>query len=240
MRGQGIVVTGGASGLGLAIARRFAAAGAVPAIIDRDGAAAEAAAATLGAGAVAVCGDITTAATAHAAFATAAAALGRVHVLVNNAGVYPRRPILEITDADWEASVGVNLRGLYHMSVAAVLHMRALGGGRIVNIASIDAFKAHPQNAHYAATKAAVVSLTRSFGLEFAPEGILVNAVAPAAIATDKARAAGFLPELAASTPIGRAAAPEDVAEAVLFLGSEANRYMVGETMVLSGGYFIP
>jgi 3-oxoacyl-[acyl-carrier protein] reductase len=109
--------------------------------------------------------------------------------------------------------------------------------GRIVNISSVDGLKAHPKNAHYAATKAAVISLTRSFALEFAPEQILVNSVAPAGIATDKARAAGFIPELAAQTPLGRAAEPNDIAEWIVFMLSDANRYMTGENVIISGGY---
>ena len=117
---------------------------------------------------------------AGAAWAEVAAALGRVDTLVNSAAIYPRKPILEITDADWDASNAVNVKGTYHMMVAAIRQMKdqAVTGpvrGRIVNITSVDAFKAHPQNAHYAATKAAVVSLTRSMAQEVAPDGILVN-----------------------------------------------------------------
>lgn len=234
MHGHNVAVTGGANGLGEAVATALAAAGARVAIIDRDAQRARMTAERLGG--VAVTGDIARQEGAHALFDRAVAELGRIDGLVNAAGVYPRRPLLEITDEDWDFDFSVNVRGLYHMSVAAVRHMRAQGGGRIVNIASIDAFKAHPHNAHYAATKAAVVSLTRSFGLECAPAGILVNGVAPAAIATERAKASDWLAEHAAHTPLGRAAEPEDVAELVLFLLSERNRYMVGETVIISGG----
>lgn len=241
--GQSIVVTGGASGLGRSVCATLAAAGARIAVIDID---LESSASLVreieqhGGSATAICGDITLKPAAHALFQQAVSALGQVQGLVNCAGVYPRRSILDVSDADWDFSFAVNVRGLYHMSVAAIEHMRANGGGRIVNVASIDAFKAHPKNAHYAAMKAAVVSLTKSFGEAFAADGVLINGVAPAAIATEKARASGFLPEIAATTPIGRAAEPEDVAEAIQFLISKSNRYMVGETIVLSGGYFIP
>ncbi len=148
----------------------------------------------------------------------AIAKLGRVHGVINAAGVYPRKPILEITDADWDFDWGVNVKGTYNVMAAAVEHMRTqpLDGrvrGRIVNVSSVDAFKAHPKNAHYAATKAAVVSLTRSFALEFAPDQILINSIAPAGIATDKAKAAGWLPELASHTPLNRNAEPDDIAE---------------------------
>jgi 3-oxoacyl-[acyl-carrier protein] reductase len=161
---------------------------------------------------------------------------------VNCAGVYPRRPILEITDADWDFDLGVNVRGTYNMMAAAVARMRtqeihATVRGRIVNVSSVDAFKAHPANAHYAATKAAVVSLTRSFALEFAPEQILVNSIAPAGIATDKAKGSGFLPELASHTPLGRNAEPDDIAEWIAFMLGNGNRYMTGENVIVSGGY---
>ena len=134
------------------------------------------------------------------------------------------------------------MRGTYNMMAAAVPHMRSqpLAGkvrGRIVNVASVDAFKAHPQNAHYAATKAAVVSLTRSFALEFAADQILVNAIAPAGIATEKAKGAGFLGELASHTPLGRNAEPDDIAGWIAILLGEQNTYMTGETVIVSGGY---
>jgi NAD(P)-dependent dehydrogenase (short-subunit alcohol dehydrogenase family) len=109
--------------------------------------------------------------------------------------------------------------------------------GRIVNITSVDAFKAHPQNAHYAATKAAVVSLTKSFAQEVAPDGILVNSVAPAGMATEKARASGFLGELAAASPLGRGGEPREMAEWVLMAGGPKNTYMTGENIIVSGGY---
>ena len=168
--------------------------------------------------------------------------LGRVDGLVNCAGVYPRRPILDISDDDWDFDWKVNVRGTYNMMAAAIPCMKAqpLDGrvrGKIVNVASVDAFKAHPQNAHYAATKAAVVSLTRSFALEFAPDQILVNAIAPAGIATEKAKAAGFLPELASHTPLERNAEPDEIAGWIAILLGEHNTYMTGETVIVSGGY---
>jgi NAD(P)-dependent dehydrogenase (short-subunit alcohol dehydrogenase family) len=235
--GKGIAITGGGNGLGKAVAEMIAARGGKVAVLDIDPAAAEAVAQAIGG--VAITGDVTQSASAKAAFAQAVAALGHVDVLVNCAGVYPRRPILEISDADWEFSFSVNVRGTYHMAVAAVEHMRTLGGGRIVNISSIDAYKAHPHNAHYAAMKAAVVSLTKSFGLAFAPENILVNSVAPGAIATEKAKGASWLAEHGKATPVGRAAEPDDIAEVICFLASDANRYMAGENVIASGGFLI-
>lgn len=165
--------------------------------------------------------DIRNGPAAHGAFASVAAALGRVDTLINSAAIYPRKPILEIEDADWDASNAINVKGTYHMMVAAVRQMQGqdpLGHvrGRIVNITSVDAFKAHPQNAHYAATKAAVVSLTKSMAEHVAPDGILVNSVAPEGMATEKASSSGFLDELAKASPLGRGGEPREMAEWVM------------------------
>lgn len=243
MDGKNVVVTGAAGGLGSAVALTLAKAGAGIAVLDVNAKGAQAIADKvngIGGKAVPIVGDLTTREGAHGLFAQAVKAFGQIDGLVNNAGIYPRRPIFEITDDEWNASLAVNVRGLYHMTVAAVEHMRPRREGRIVNIASIDAFKAHPKNSHYAATKAAVVSLTKTFGLEVAPLNILVNAVAPGPIATETAKKMGFLPSIEAETPLGRAAEPEDIAEVILFLISDRNRYMVGETVVAAGGYYIP
>lgn len=244
--GKGIVVVGGANGLGLACSEMLVARGARLALIDLDAGTLDAAVDKLNgiaAGStVGVRGDIVGKAEAYRLFAEAAGKLGRVHGLVNAAGVYPRRPILEIGDEDWDFDWKVNVRGTYNLMAAAIEHMRtqpieATVRGRIVNISSVDAFKAHPKNAHYAATKAAVVSLTRSFALEFAEEQILVNSIAPAGIATEKAKKAGFLPELASHTPLGRNAQPDDISEWIVFMLGDGNRYMTGENVIVSGGY---
>lgn len=243
MQGKNVVVTGGANGLGKALAERLAQRGAGVAIVDTDADGGQRVAAALrsgGATAVAIAGDISRRGLAHELFRQAVDALGHVHGLANVAGVYPRRPLLEISDDDWDFSFGVNVRGLYHMSTAAVEHMRPHRWGRIVNVSSIDAFIGHPKNAHYAAMKAAVVSLTKTFGKAFAGDGILVNGVAPGPIATEKAKAAGFLSESTNVTPIGHAAEPEDIADVIVFLLSDHNRYMVGQTVIANGGYLMP
>ena len=245
VEGKGIVVTGGASGLGLATVEALAAGGARIAILDMNQGVLEAQTQRLSAAGRelhGIAGDIVPRQEAFRLFETAARRLGRVDGVVNCAGVYPRRPILEITDEDWDFDWKVNVRGTYNIMAAAVLHMQAqpLAGrvrGRIVNVSSVDAFKAHPKNAHYAATKAAVVSLTRSFALEFAENQILVNAIAPAGIATEKAKGAGFLGELASHTPLGRNAEPDEMAGWIAFMLGEGNTYMTGETVIVSGGY---
>ena len=246
MNGLSVVIIGGGSGLGKLLVDMSLEQGAsAVGVIDIDArAAADALAAARAAGlrtAFAAC-DIRTSDPAHKAFSQVAGELGRVDTVVNSAAIYPRKPILEITDAEWDASSAVNIKGTYHMCVAAIRQFRAqeasgLVKGRIVNITSVDAFKAHPQNAHYAATKAAVVSLTRSFAHEVAADNILVNSVAPAGMATEKARQSGFLAELAAASPLGRGGEPREMAEWVLMAGGPRNTYMTGENIIVSGGY---
>ncbi|WP_166418336.1 SDR family NAD(P)-dependent oxidoreductase [Cochlodiniinecator piscidefendens] len=246
MDGLSVVVVGGGAGLGLLLADMAVENGASAiGIIDVNEKAAETALSSARAAglktAFAAC-DIRTSDAAHTAFAQIAAELGRVDTVINSAAIYPRKSMLDITDADWDASNAVNIKGTFHMCVAAIKQFRAqetdgVVKGRIVNITSVDAFKAHPQNAHYAATKAAVVSLTKSFAHEVAPDNILVNSVAPAGMATDKAREAGFLGELAAASPLGRGGEPREMAEWVMMAGGPKNTYMTGENIIVSGGY---
>ncbi|MGQ3213305.1 SDR family NAD(P)-dependent oxidoreductase [Shinella sp.] len=246
MKNQSVVIVGGASGLGLTTAKLMAAHGATKiGLIDRNEALLTSAAAellALGVEVATAVADISRAETAHAGFDAVAAKLGRVHALVNSAAIYPRKAILDITDEDWDLENAINVKGTYHMMVAAVRHMRQFVSapdvtGRIVNITSVDAFKAHPQNAHYAATKAAVVSLTKSFAQECAKDQILVNSVAPAGFATDRAKELGFLPELAKASALGRAAKPVEMAEWIVMMASSRNTYATGENVVISGGY---
>ena len=246
MEGMNIVLAGGSGGLGAAVATMAAERGAAGiGIIDVNPTATLGAlkqCADHGAKTAMSISDISTSEPAHQAFNTLAAELGRIDTLVNLAAIYPRKSLLEITDEEWDAENALNIKGTYHLMVAAVNHMKGFAdppniAGRIVNISSVDAFKAHPQNAHYAATKAAVVSLTRSFAHEFAADQILINSVAPAGIATDKAKAAGFLGELAAANPLNRAAEPKEMAEWVLMAGGPGNTYMTGENIIVSGGY---
>lgn len=246
MQDQSVVIVGGASGLGLEAAKLMLQRGARRiGLIDKNEQLLEEVAASLRAQGYEIAtaaGDISRQESAHAAFNKIAAEFGRVDCLVNSAAIYPRKDIFEITDADWDLENAINIKGTYHMMVAAALHMRQFVKppqvtGRIVNVTSVDAFKAHPQNAHYAATKAAVVSLTRSFAQACAPDQILVNSVAPAGFATEKAKQLGFLPELAKANPLGRAAEPAEMAEWILMMASSRNTYATGENVIVSGGY---
>jgi 3-oxoacyl-[acyl-carrier protein] reductase len=246
MKDLTVVIVGGGSGLGALLARRVVDEGAAGVgIVDLNFEAAEAALAPARAKGLPTANarcDIQVGPQCHAAFEAIVDKLGRVDTLINCAAIYPRRPILEITDAEWDASNGINIKGTYHMMVAAVRHMQPQAPkghvqGRIVNLTSVDAFKAHPQNSHYAATKAAVVSLTRSFAQFVAKDNILVNSVAPAGMATERARASGFLDELAKASPLGRGAEPDEIAEWVLMVAGPKNTFMTGENIIVSGGY---
>jgi NAD(P)-dependent dehydrogenase (short-subunit alcohol dehydrogenase family) len=253
MEGMSLVITGGASGVGLATATMAAERGARVALVDRhesDLAEAVAGLTDKGHEALAIAGDIASPQSCAELFGEAVRAFGRVHGLANCAGHYPRVDLLEISEEDWRTSFAVHVLGSHYMMAAAVTHMRTQseGGletgaigvrGRIVNVTSVDAHIAHPKNAHYAAMKAAVSSLTKSFALEFAPALILINAVAPGAIATGRAKATGWMLQHESETPLGRVAKPEDVADVILFLLSERNRYVTGENMIVSGAYTI-
>lgn len=246
MKDQTAVIVGGASGLGLTTAKLMASHGVARiGLIDRNAELLASSADSLRGLGVEVAtsvADISRSETAHRGFNEIAERLGRIHCLINSAAIYPRKPILGITDEEWDLENAINVKGTYHMMVAAILHMRQYVNapevtGRIVNVTSVDAFKAHPQNAHYAATKAAVVSLTKSFAAEVAKDQILVNSVAPAGFATDRAKELGFLPELAKASALGRAAEPVEMAEWIVMMASSRNTYATGENVVISGGY---
>jgi NAD(P)-dependent dehydrogenase (short-subunit alcohol dehydrogenase family) len=233
------IVTGAAHGLGLACAQRLAADGVRLALVDADGAGLETAAASLrasGAEVTTSVADIRERSACAAAVASAVASFGQVDVLVNAAGVYPRRPVLDISADDWRFVFEVNVLGTYFMMVEAIAAMRGAGGGRIVNVSSIDGFKAHPANAHYAATKAAVISLTRSLALEVAPLGILVNSVAPGPMASETAKQTDWYGPMVEALPTRQPIEPAEVANLVAYLADPANVSIAGENVVISGG----
>ena len=232
------IITGAANGLGLVCAERFAADGYRLALVDANAAALSAATASLeagGADVLPIASDIRERDTCAYAVAATVERFGRVDVLVNAAGVYPRRPVLDISAEDWGFVFGVNVLGTYFMMVEAIAAMRLHGGGRIVNISSIDGFKAHPANAHYAATKAAVISLTRSLALEVAPDGILVNSVAPGPMATETAVLSDWYAPMLAALPTRQPIEPVEVANLIAYLSHPSNVSIAGENIVISG-----
>lgn len=250
--GRVALVTGGALGIGQGIVRGFAAEGAGVAIADVDRAAAEALAAELRAGgarAVATIGDVAVAADAARMVEETVAALGRLDVLVNNAGIQPMGwygRIEDLPDAAWDRIIGVNLTGAFHMSKHAIPRIRAAGGGAIVNIASVQGLQSMPGVPAYAASKGGMLSLTRNMALDYAPEGIRVTAICPGTIDSEmvrtSARAEGGdieanLRRYGAFHPVGRIGRPEDIANAVLFLASEKASFITGEYLCVDGGF---
>lgn len=235
-------VTGGASGIGLGIARRFVADGHRVAILDRDVAAAELAAKGLGALAVAV--DVGDRGSVADAFDRVRSELGPVEILVTSAGVESFEPVLAITAASWDRIIGVNLTGTFTCVQAALPDMLAAGWGRIVTIASSSAQSGAPNMAHYAASKGGVISLTKALAVELARQGVTANSITPSLVDTPmvtQATEAGNFPGLdvvAPMVPLGRAGTPDDIAQACSYLCAEGS-YVTGQVLGVNGGMYI-
>ena len=239
LAGQIAVVTGAGRGLGRAIAARLAQAGAGVHMVDRDRDSVEATASTLERQGLRVfphMADVTDEGSLARLRAAVTRASDRVDILVNNAGGWRHARYDEITIDDWRWTFDTNVLSVLLCSRRFADLMIARRYGRIVNIASVDAHRAKPTLPHYAAAKAAVVSLTKSLAEELAPHQVLVNAVSPGGIATEAAKAQSWLAESIPKIPVRRAAEPEDIAEVVAFLASPRNRFVVGETVIASGG----
>jgi NAD(P)-dependent dehydrogenase (short-subunit alcohol dehydrogenase family) len=241
LRGKATAVTGATRGIGRAIALAFAREGADVLVNGRDataGARVCAEVEALGRRAVWHAADLGRVAEARGVVAAAVAAFGRLDVLVNNAGLFERKPALEMEEADWDRLLDVNLKGAFFCAQAAARAMRGRGGV-IVNVASDAAWSGGLNPcAHYAASKAGLVSITRSLAKELAPHGIRVNALAPGLITTEMGGAAGStLPGLV--IPLGREGTPEEVAASTVFLASDEASYVTGANLNLSGGLFL-
>jgi 3-oxoacyl-[acyl-carrier protein] reductase len=164
---------------------------------------------------------------------------GRIDVVVNNAGIWRRAPIDEMSDDDWHEMLDVNLGGVFHVIRAAVPAMKTAGAGRVINVSSTAGQRGEAFHAHYAATKGAIIALTKSLAVELAPHGIAVNCVAPGWTETDMTRAVLEGPggeAIHAGIPMGRAGSPEEIAGAVLFLASDLASYVTGEVVNVNGG----
>jgi NAD(P)-dependent dehydrogenase (short-subunit alcohol dehydrogenase family) len=236
------IVTGAASGMGAASARRLAADGVTMAVVDRDGDGLAVVAAELSA--AAHLGDVSSAAFCDTTVAAVMEAHGRLDILVNAAGIIVRAPAHATTDEDWRRIFAVNVDGVFYMSRAAVRAMRGRGGA-IVNFGSIWGGVGSAGHAAYAATKGAVHQLTLSMALEHARDGIRVNAVCPGEIRTPMLSSQRASPPTEeqlqaladATVPLGRLGEPEEVAQVVAFLASEAASYMTGSLVHVDGGY---
>jgi NAD(P)-dependent dehydrogenase (short-subunit alcohol dehydrogenase family) len=241
--GKVVIVTGAGAGLGRGIAARFAEAQASVVVhYNRSAEGAEAvvsAIAARGSKALALAADLTRGEEARRLVARTVEALGGVDVLVNNAGIYPIDPLLEMTEEAWDAVVDANLRSVHLVTQAAARRMKEQKrGGAVVNVASIEAQNPALLHSHYNAAKAGVVMYTRSAALELGRLGIRVNSVSPGLI--DREGLDRDWPDgvnrYRAKAPLGRLGRPDDVADACLFLASPAARWITGADLVVDGG----
>lgn len=236
--GRTALVTGAAGGIGSVVVEGLRREGARVAVADRDVSGVEADAH--------LPGDLLDPAYSDGLAEAARDALGGLDILINNAGVISRGPVTETSDADWALSMGVNVEAPFRICRSAIPLMAEAGGGAIVNVSSCWGGKAPgPNHALYCMTKAAVASLTQCMGMDHAHQGIRVNAVCPNEVNTPMLRSGfakrGFDPdtavaELGRTVPIGRLAEADDIADVILFLASDAARYMCGALVEINGG----
>jgi 2-hydroxycyclohexanecarboxyl-CoA dehydrogenase len=242
------VVTGAASGMGLAIGRRLAAHGHRVALLDLDGDAAAAAATELAQSGPAAFGaavDVADRAAVDDAMARVRRDLGPVEIAVTSAGLDEFRSFTDITLDQWERMLAVNLTGTFHCVQAAIPDMLAAGWGRVVTISSSSAQSGAARMAHYVASKGGVIGLTKALALEYAPNGITANTIPPGFVDTPmvrRAEARGDLPNVdavVARTPVRRAGTPDDIAAACAFLCSEDAGYITGQVIGVNGGWYL-
>jgi 3-oxoacyl-[acyl-carrier protein] reductase len=246
--GMVVLVTGGSRGIGRAVAEQFATQGATVAVQFRVArrAAEETVAALAGAGHLALPADLADPGQARSLVERVVGELGRIDVLVNNAGIYREHPILatgyEEWQEAWRRTIDTNLIGPANLLHAVVPHMVAAGGGRIVNVSSRGAFRGEPDHPAYGASKAGLNSLGQSMARALGPHGIYVTTVAPGFVETDMA--APFLEgadgdAIRAQSPLNRAATPEEVARVVVFLASPGSEYLTGAIVDVNGASYL-
>ncbi|PWJ13819.1 SDR family oxidoreductase [Jannaschia seohaensis] len=244
LNGKSALVTGGGAGFGAEIARVFAREGARVTILDLNGDAAQATASDIGDAAQAVVGDVTSAADIARALEAAQDFGGRLDIVVNNAGwTHRNKPMLEVTEDEFDRVYAINVKSIFHMSGAAVPVMREQGGGVIINVGSTAGIRPRPGLTWYNSTKGAVNLLSRSMAVELAPDGIRVNCVAPVIGATGLLESFMGVPDtpenrakFIATVPLGRLSEPGDVASACLYLASDEAGFITGVVLEVDGG----
>jgi 3-oxoacyl-[acyl-carrier protein] reductase len=243
LKNRTALVTGAATGIGEAIARLFASEGAHVQLFDRDFAGCAQVAnaiAAAGGSAAAAAGDVRNPDEIMTAVQSAIGRFGRLDVLINNAGIFPRRAFLEMSEADWDEMQDVNLKSMFHTSKAVLPQMVSQHAGKIVNISSVTFHLGVPGLTHYVASKGGVIGLTRSLAREMGPHNIHVNCVTPGAIHTQSE--ANFVTnedvrQFVANQSLQRRISPLDVARVCLFLSSELSDGMTGQTLNVDGGW---
>ena len=240
LRGQAVLVTGGSRGIGRAVALLFARLGARVAIGYRsDREAADAVVREAGTGAFAIAADLGQTGESERLVGEAAARLGGLDVAVVNHGIWKHAPSLEMTAEQWDETMRVNLTSAWTVCQQAARLMVPKGRGAIVTIASTAGQRGEAEHAHYAASKGAILAITRSLGAELGPHGVRVNCVAPGWVETDMTREALVTAKAEASLkkiPRGTPGTPEEIAAAVVFLASDRASYVYGEVLSVNGG----
>lgn len=237
--GKRAIVTGAARGIGFAVAAEFAGRGAGVALVDVSSDGLLEAAEKIGTNALAISCDVSRANAVDAMVETVVAQFGGIDIVVNNAGVCERAPLEELSEAQWDRTLEVNLKGPFLVCRSTVKHMRLSGGGRIINIASTAGkIGGLMVGLHYTASKGGLIAFTKGLARELAPYAITVNAVCPAMADTEMGGLFGpdEKTNYLRGVPLGRLARPEDVAGAVAYLASDAASYITGEVLDVDGG----
>ena len=240
--GRVALVTGAASGLGRAIAAGLAEAGARVRCVDRDADGNDEVARSIGKEADAYTADVTDAEAIAAAVDGLVEAAGRIDVLVNSAGIGGRSPALDYPEDMWDSVMEINLRGTYLACRAAGRHMVAAGSGSIINIASVGGLAGYPGSLGYQASKGGVVALTRTLAIEWAPQGVRVNAIAPsqfesAIVLAQWEKEPDMRARWESRTPLGRIGQPDEIVGPAIFLASDAAAMVTGHILAVDGGY---